>query len=174
MTEADARVIRDIEDVVQGTADIPASLVRKWLSGRPSVEVLGAITEIFANSRRVVPPLTLEEICAATQEYFRLCLIHNLPDSEYAPNRSVAGLELVSWFNSLWRDSSVPREYVVRLVNMLRDLVIKGAVPQDQLAGAVLEHLFETRGVEEFFADWRDDIRLAKAFELAMDWARDH
>lgn len=57
---------------------------------------------------------------------------------------------------------------------MLRDVVLEGAVPQDQLAGAVLEHLFETQGVEELFADWRDDIRLAKAFELAMEWAKDH
>jgi hypothetical protein len=174
MTESDLETIREIQSVARGTKKIPASQVKGWLC-HPSVEVLGAVTQqIVRQSRRVEPPLSMEEICSTVQEYYRRCLIENRQNSEYAPNRSIAGLELVSWFRSLWRDSAVPREYLVRLKTMLSDLCIENKVPQDQMVGAVLEHLFETPEIAEFFADWKADGRLTKAYELAMNWAKDH
>lgn len=174
MTEAEAGTIREIENVARGTHKIPAAKVKMWLS-HPSVEVLGAVNiHIMQNTRRVEPPLSMEEICSTVQEYYKQCLIQNLQTSQYAPNRSIAGLELVGWFQILWRDSAVPREYLVRLEAMLRDLCIEEKVPQDQMAGAVLEHLFETPQIAELFAEWRSDPRLKKAFDLAMEWAKDH
>ena|SRR5947209_3356501 len=80
----------------------------------------------------------------------------------------------VGWFQSLWRDSTVPREYLFRLKSMLRELCIENEVPQDQMVGAVLEHLFETPEIAEFFSDWRTDSRLKRAYDLAMEWAEDH
>jgi hypothetical protein len=174
MTELDSEAIRQIQSAAKGTNQIPASQVRGWLR-HPSVEVLGAVTQhIVRQSWRVEPPLSMEEICSAVQEYYKQCLVQNLQNSEYAPNRSVAGLELVGWFRSLWRDPAVPREYLARLKTMLRDLLIKRKVPQDQLVGAVLEHLFETPEIAELFADWKSDALLSTAFDLAMDWAKDH
>jgi len=174
MTEAEAGTIREIESVTRGSQKISAAKVRQWLH-HPSVEVLGAVNvHIMQNTRRVEPPLSMEEICGSVQEYYKQCLSQNLQTSQYAPNRSIAGLELVGWFQMLWRDSAVPREYLDRLKDMLRDLCIQGVVPPDQMAGAVLEHLFETPRIAEFFADWRSDPNLEKAFNLAMDWAVDH
>jgi hypothetical protein len=174
MTEAEAGTICEIENVTRGTQKIPAAKVEMWLE-HPSVEVLGAVNvHIMQNTRRVEPPLPMEEICSTVQEYYRQCLIQNLQSSQYAPNRSIAGLELVGWFQTLWRDSAVPREYPARLKTMLSELCIEDKVPQDQMAGAVLEHLFETPQIAEFFGDWRSDSRLSKAFDLAMDWAKDH
>lgn len=174
MTEAEAGIIREIENIARGAGKIPAAKVRQWLH-HSSVEVLGAVNvHIMQNTRRVEPPLSMEEICSTVQEYYRQCLVQNLQDSNYAPNRSITGLELVSWFESLWRDSAVPREYVARLKTMLRDLCLEDKVPQDQMVGAVLEHLFETPQIAEYFADWRSDPRLKDAFERAIDWAKDH
>ena len=174
MMQPDDETIREIENSVKGTKQIAASQVRRWLR-HPSVEVLGAVTQhIVRQSRRVEPPLSMEEICSTVQEYYRQCLLQNLQNTEYAPNRSIAGLELVGWSQSLWRDSAVPREYLARLKTMLRDLLIQNKVPQDQLVGAVLEHLFETPEIADFFADWKSDARLGTAFESAMDWAKDH
>jgi hypothetical protein len=126
------------------------------------------------NTRRVEPPLSMEEICSAVQEYYRQCLIQDLQTSQYAPNRSIAGIELVGWFQLLWRDTAVPREYVSRLISMLRELCVEKRVPQDQMAGAVLEHLFETPQIAALFADWKSDSRLEKAFDLATEWAKEH
>jgi hypothetical protein len=175
MTQKDLETIRQIQDAVQGTWNIPASQVRVWLHN-PSVEVLGAVTEdiIRRQSRRVDPPLSMEEICSAVQEYYRQCLIQNLQDSDYASNRSIAGLEFVGWFHSLWRDSAVPREYLVRMKTMLRDLCTENRVPQDEIVGAVLEHLFERLEFQEFFADWKCDPLLSRAFAHAKEWGDDH
>ena len=63
---------------------------------------------------------------------------------------------------------------MLRLKTMLRDLCVDNTVPQDQMAGAVIEHLFEMPEVAEFFADWKSDPRLSQAYEFAMDWAKDH
>ena len=101
----------------------------------------------------------MEEIRRVVQEYYKQCLLQNLQNTEYAPNRSIAGLGLVGWFQSLWRDSAFPREYLVRLKMMLRDLLV---------------HLFERPEIADFFADWKSDARLGRAFESAMDWAKDH
>lgn len=174
MTEADTKMIREIETAARGIQKISASKVKSWLDN-PSVEVLGAVNaQIMRNTRRIEPPLSMEEICSAVQEYYRQCLLQNLQKSQYAPNRSIAGLELVGWFQTLWRDSAVPREYLARLKTMLRQLCVEDKVPPDQMAGAVLEHLFETPQIAEFFGDWRSDSRSSKAFDLAMDWAKDH
>ncbi len=166
--------IREIESAARSKQKIPAANLKGWLD-HASLEVLGAVNVyVMQNTRLVEPPLSMEEICSTVQEYYKQCLIQNLQTSQYAPNRSIAGLELVGWFQSLWRDSAVPREYLGRLKAMLRDLCLEGKVPQDQIAGSVLEHLFETPQIAEFFADWRSDSRLKEAFELAMGWAQDH
>jgi hypothetical protein len=173
MTEAEAHTIREIERVAGGTEKIPAAKVNSWLAEPGSLEVLGAVVvHIIQNSRRVDPPLSMDEICTTLQEYHKECLIQNLQDAEYAPNRFVAGLELVGWFRTIWKDAAVPREYLIRLKEMLRDLCVEGMVPQDQMAGAVLEHLFEAPEIADFFSDWKTDSRLKGAFEPAMEWAR--
>jgi hypothetical protein len=106
--QRDRDTIDQIENAAKGTDMIPASRVKSWLRHAPSVEVLGAITHhIVRQSRRVEPPLSMEEICSIVEEYYKQCLIQDLQESDYAPNRSVAGLELVGWFRSLWRDAAV-------------------------------------------------------------------
>jgi hypothetical protein len=116
----------------------------------------------------------MEEICSTIEEYYKQCFIQNLDNSEYAPNRSIAGLEFVGWFSALWRDAGVPREYLVRLKQMLREVCVEHGVPAAQISGAVLEHLFETPEVAVFFADWREDPQLRSAFDGATDWASSH
>jgi hypothetical protein len=174
MTKAELDTIREIESAALSARKIPSATVHAWLD-HASLEILGAVNvHIMQNTRLVEPPLSMEKICSTVQEYYKQCLIQNLQTSQYAPNRSIAGLELVGWFQSLWRDPAVPREYLIRLKAMLQDLCLEGKVPQDQMAGSVLEHLFETPQIAEFFADWSSDSQLKKAFELAMDWAQDH
>jgi len=173
MAQPKLETIREIQTAIKGSNKILASRVRSWLRHR-SLKVLDAVTSlIMEQSWRVDPPLSMEETCSAVQEYYRQCLIQNL-DTEYAPNRSIAGLELVGWFRALWRDPVVPRQYLVRLKTMLFDLCVQNKVPQDQMAGAVLEHLFEVPEIQDFFAEWKCDPRLSEAFRLAKEWGNDH
>jgi len=68
VTPNDLETVRQIQDAIRGTGKIPASQVRAWLHN-PSVEVLGAVTEgiMRGQTRRVEPPLSMEEICSTVQ-----------------------------------------------------------------------------------------------------------
>jgi hypothetical protein len=68
------------------------------------------------------------------------------------------------------RPSRCRRRTSSRLKTMLARLCIDHKVPDDQMAGAVLEHLFETPEVVEFFSDWKTNPLLGSAFTLAIDW----
>lgn len=66
--------------------------------GNTTLEVLGAVNvHIMQNTRRVEPPLSMEEICSTVQEYYKQCLIQNLQTSQYAPDR-LLGLSLLVGF----------------------------------------------------------------------------
>ena len=167
------KTIQQIEDAIRSSQPIPASLVEAWMSSR-SLDVQGALTDLLLDhSRQIVPPLSFERIFDTCKNYYRECLIQNVQDSDYAPNRSIAGVEIVRWFRYLWRDSTVPREYLVRLKSMLRDLCIENKVSEDQMVG-LIEHLFESLEIQEFFADWKSDPRLSEAFALAKEWGDRH
>ncbi len=170
MTQEEIKLIGEIETAVKSKGKIPAEQVRCWID-HSSLEVLGAVVNrVIRNSQRVHPALSMEEICNTVQEYYQKCLMENLQTSDYAPNRSVAGYELVSWFTTLWRDPKVPREYLTRLKTMLADLCLTNAVPADQMIGAVLEHLFEDPRIAEFFGDWKGNPILRNAFDGAVEW----
>ncbi|MHB8559534.1 MAG: hypothetical protein ACYDCU_15650 [Candidatus Acidiferrales bacterium] len=174
MTSEAAKIVRDIESAVQNSEPISAAAVRSWMCV-PSIEVQAVLTDLLLeHSRRIDPALSMDEICGAVQSYYKQCLIEDIQGNDNIPNRHIAGYELVRWFASLWRDPAVPREYLVRLKTMLRDLYIENRVPPNDLVTAVLEHLFETAGIQEFFADWKSEPKLAEAFVLAKEWGDEH
>jgi hypothetical protein len=174
MRTDDSQAIKEIRSALQASRAIPASKMDAWRA-HPSLEVQGAVAEVLLeHPELVVPPLPFEEVFTTCADYYRGCMVQNIQDSEYAPNRSIAGLEFARWFVSLWRDQGVPREYLVRLKSMLRELCLDNKIPQGQIFGAVIEHLFERAEIQDFFADWKSDPRLAPEFALAKEWGDDH
>lgn len=170
MTKEELAMIGAIEKASCGVQKINAGTVRSWLR-TSSLDVLGAAVQLVVrNSRNVEPPLSMEEICTTVEAYYQRCLVENRQASNYAPNRSIAGLEFVGWFRSLWLDTRVPREYLIRLKMMLRNICVTYKVPPEEIVGAVIEHLFETPEIAEFFSDWKSDPLLARVFALAMEW----
>jgi hypothetical protein len=170
MTEADIQTIREIQDAAQGTARIPASKVKNWIRSQ-SLDVHGALTGLISDhSTRIEPPLSMKEICDAHLHYYRRCLLENA-QSEYVPSRYIAGYELTSWFNGLWKDSSVPREYLSQLKAMLAELYKSGDPSfREAIVNAVLEHLLEDPEMARFFEDWKAEPTLKQAYDLAMEW----
>lgn len=165
----DQKLIQHVIDVGESSQVIPASQVKEWLV-HPSLDVQGVVTRLISkHSSRITPELSLEEKFCAFQNYYRQCLIQNV-ESHWVPNRYLAGYEIGNWFNSLWKDSSVPREYSMRLKTMLRDLYLENEDLREVIVNAVLEHLFETPEIAKFFTDWKADPTLSKPFALAMEW----
>ncbi|MGC2330200.1 MAG: hypothetical protein WA581_02000 [Candidatus Acidiferrales bacterium] len=174
MTTEEETIVLQIRGTADGSGRVPASLVKGWMKC-PSMEVQGVVTRfIIKHSRRIEPPLAIEEVCGAVQDYYKRCLIEDVRDSGYVPNRHVAGHELVNWFKYLWTDSSVPREHVLNLKAMLRELYLGNAHLRSAIINSVLEHLFETPEIREFFADWKSDADLAEGFALAREWGDHH
>jgi len=170
----DIGTIRQIEGAIMGTEMIPASLVKAWMSC-DSLAVQGALTHLLAEqSRRIQPSLSWEEVCNIFQNYYTRCLVENVPEGEYVPNKHIAGYELHNWFKYLWHEPSVSREYLLRLKVMLRDLYLENEHLREVIVNAVLEHLFETPEIAEYFSDWKTSPTLEKAYDLAMEWGRDH
>lgn len=174
MAQDETKSIREIETALQDSNEIPASKVKRWMSSL-SLAPRGVLIDLLTNHRhRIEPPLTMEERFDMIEKYYRDCLIQDVQDSDYIPNRHLAGHEFVNWFKALWNDRSVPRDYLVRLKTMLRDLSQQGQIPKDEVTTAVLEHLFEAREIQEFFSDWKSDPLLAREFALAKEWGDDH
>jgi hypothetical protein len=171
MTQGETKLINRIQEAIQGPQKVPASEVKKWLR-HPSLDVLSVATDlILEHSRKIEPPLTRQEICDAVCDYYRRCLQEDR-DSEFVPPLHIAGQELIRWFRSLWGDPDVPREYLADLRTMLAELYKSTDQDKaDRLVNAVIEHLFETPEIAEFFNNWKSDPVLARGFARAMEWA---
>ena len=170
MTQDETKVINRIQEAIQGPQKVPASEVKNWLR-HPSLDVLSVATDlIMEHSRKIEPPLTMQEICDAVRDYYRRCLQEDR-ESEFVPSLHLAGYELVRWFRNLWGDPNVPREYLGDLKTMLAELYkASDEKKADRLVNAVIEHLFETPEIAEFFADWKSDAALSRGFARAMEW----
>jgi len=170
MAQGETEITNRIQKAIQSSESVPASEVKSWLR-HPSLDVLSAATDlILEHSRRIEPPLTMQEICNAVRDYYRRCLREDR-ESEFVPPIHIAGQELVRWFRSLWSDPDVPREYVTDLKTMLAELYkASDREKADRLVNAVIEHLFEVPAVAEFFSDWKSDPVLARGFSRAMEW----
>jgi hypothetical protein len=172
MIQDEMKVINRIQETIEASENVPASDVRVWLR-HPSLDVLSVATDmILEHSRKIVPPLELQEICAAALNYYRRCLQEDR-ESEFVPPLHIAGYELVRWFKSLWGDANVPREYLSDLKTMIADLYRSSDQKKaNRLVNAVIEHLFETPEIAEYFADWKSDPVLRKGFDRAIEWVK--
>jgi hypothetical protein len=172
MADDPREVVNRIQEALQVPESVPVSEVRAWLS-HPSLDVLAVTTDlILENPEKIEPPLAMREICDVVRDYYRRCLKED-HESEFVPPIHIAGYELVRWFRNLWSDSSLPRDYLIDLKTMLAELYRSSDQQSaDRLVNAVIEHLFETPEIAEFFNDWRNDPVLSKGFARAMEWAK--
>ena len=172
MTDEEREVIQQIHREVEGPEPIKGSHIREWVAS-PSLQVRAAVISALRRySEQIAPVLSDQEKFAVFENYYRDCLVQDIRDGDYVPNRYVAGYELANWFKTLWNDPFVPREHLSRIKGMLRDLYLANENLRVPIADAVLEHLFEITEVREFFSDWKSDPKLVEGFERAADWTR--
>jgi len=170
MAEMEDELIDRIQAAVRNQRGIPAPEARSWLQNS-SLSVLTAATDvILEHPEKIEPRLTLEETCEAVRNYYKKCLYEDV-ESEFVPSFHIAGYELVRWFRNLWNDTSVPRSHLTDLKVMLAEMY--KAFDQkkaDRLVNAVIEHLFETPAIVDFFSDWKIDPALVRGYARALEW----
>ena len=152
---------------------IRKSDVLKWMK-EDDIEILGALQDIITEESKVKlidPPLERAEIDQFFGRYFERCIREN-PQGEWALSRYMAAHELNRWFLDLWEERPKSDSFLKGWKKWFEKLyrgadeTIKRAVVDGSL-----EHLFEEKGVSEFFADWKKDAELSTAFDEAKLWS---
>lgn len=165
------QVSAEVEVALESESLISAHDVNRWMR-TCSLDTMGALSILlFEHAGRIQPSLDLKTVCDFRRTYYTRCLSEAVQGGKYHPSRYVAGHEFDRWFMSLWRDDAVPRRYLEDLKAMLTQLYLSGDPEvRDCVVTSVLEHLFETPEIAEFFSDWKQDSVLREAYESAMEW----
>jgi hypothetical protein len=152
---------------------IDQSDVVRWMAS-DDIEALGALFNLLTNagqSRRIHPPLSFGDYQAFVMRYLDRCFREN-PDGEWSDSRYTAGWSLANWFRMLWSDSSVPRSALFELKSWLASLYREADEDlRTCLVNATLEHVFGSKEIARFFADWQEDDVLGKAYADAIEWS---
>src|ERR1043166_8892179 len=170
MTELRDTVVDTIRRIAAGSDEtIDRSLLQEWMRADDLV-ALGVVYYMLFDgrfNRRIVPPLTLDDYLDFTLPYYGRCFRED-PDLPYASPRYTAGWDLASWFKKLWRDPAVPRDALRRIKSWLAE-TYKDANDdvRQAIVTATLEHLFEDKGVRQFFGDWKEAPVLGTAYAEA-------
>ncbi len=172
------QTLAEINRLLKSANSIPAARLEEWL-GSDDLEVLGACHEILterfdrldakAKTRLGVPS---EYVCSRMLHYFRRCLRENRR-GEFAENRYQAARSLYNWFLALSSNDAVDAGALGEVKDLLAELYRSGnAELRHCIVTGCLEHLFETRRIAEYFADWQDDPALAAAYAEALEWGQ--
>ena len=156
------------------SSQIPRDKVETWMKAE-DIEILGAVYELITNERyypRIRPALGFADYHPFVMHYYERCLRED-PKGAWSDSRYSAGWALTSWFQGLWRDSTIPRSALLDLKAWLARLYKQGDEDlRTCLITATFEHLFKNREIAKYFEDWRRDPDLASAFDEASGYAR--
>jgi hypothetical protein len=162
-----AELMRSHEDKTA----IPLSTARMWMSSTESA-VKGATYSLLADAKecgRIKPPLDFDEEFNWMLQYWGYCFRSN-PNGEWVHSRWDAGSEVLHWFTWLWEEAE-DRKYCERLTIFLEELYLTGTRDlKDCIEVRIVEHLFEIKGIREFFKDWKGHPKLGKAYKVGMEW----
>lgn len=163
----------EIQAVIEADTPIPCRTIEQWMES-DNIEVLGAVYDLLTierASRRIEPSFQFEQFPAFLLRYMERCLRES-PESEWAHNASVGGMELVAYYQHLWRQKEIRRQEFAKLKEWLARLYQEGNPElQTRVVQAVLEHLFEEPEIADYFEDWQRDPILKPAYRDAMQFA---
>lgn len=137
-------------------------------------ELAGAVYDIVTSDglrKRIDPPLTDEEFEKFAVEYLEHCILTD-PKGEWTLTRYSAAWEAQGYMLDLWENEGGSSGSFKKWKKWTEKLYRAGdeAIRRAVVDG-ILEHLFEEKGVREFFADWKADSQLKSAYDEAQLWA---
>jgi hypothetical protein len=161
------------DDPAMGPA-VSKENVLGWMRS-PDIEVRGALYSKITNAacaKRIEPPLQSEDYFCFVVPYLEQCIEQN-PDGEWAESRYLAGHALAAWIKDFWNDKEVPRAKLAEIKRRLGDLYRRGDEDvRDGVLNGVLEHLFESRPLANYFREWEGDPVLGRAYSDALLWTK--
>jgi hypothetical protein len=166
-------VTRELKMPVAERRSVSQSQVRRWMENEDA-DTMGA-TYVFLSKpehvERVVPLFSFGQIFDFMLRYYEFCLKTN-PQSKWANSAYSAGADLVGWFVWMW-DEDRDRKYFDAIKSWLEKLYIAGSPDVKKcIEHSIIEHLFERKSIQKFFADWREDPRLQRAYDEGLLWVK--
>jgi len=155
----------------ENNSPISRQKILEWMS-TDDWEALGALYHSITDrsfSSRIEPPLKPDEYQSFARLYFGRCLRED-PQGKWINSRYSAGWDLVAWIANLWKADNQDTA-LAEWKSWLAEMYKQGdAELRTCLVTATLEHLFELRGMPNYFADWKADPSLADAHAQALEW----
>ena len=154
---------------------ISAPQVLDWMKSK-DIKVLGALYVLTDEAwHRIKPELGMEATCEFILEYYKRCIIENPDSGDVLLNRYEAGWSFASWFKHLWSKKPETDKILQKAKNILGELFIEGKQEiRECIVNAVLEHVFEHKEIPSFFEDWRNKPPLDDAYNMALEWGKEH
>jgi hypothetical protein len=153
-----------------GNGPIERQRVLEWMR-TDDIDCMGAIYSLITDHfDRIQPAMQFNQYHPFVLAYFQRCLLED-PQNEWVETRYGAGHHIIGWFVWSWRDPTQRSSTVPELKGWLRTLYLAGdSEIRTCIVQATLEHLFENRGVAEYFSDWKENPVLSTAYREAMEW----
>ncbi|MGE5734383.1 MAG: hypothetical protein ACM34E_04765 [Acidobacteriota bacterium] len=152
---------------------IPKADIFGGISG-DDTELAGAIYDIVTSDKlrkRIEPPLADEELENLLMPYFELCILTD-PKGEWTLTRYSAAWEAQGCMLKVWDSDSGSSKSFTRWKKWMEKLYRAGdEAIRRAIVDGILEHLFEEKGLRQFFADWKADPQLKTAYDEAQLWA---
>jgi hypothetical protein len=137
-------------------------------------ELAGAIYDIVTTDKlrkRIEPPVVGEELENLLMPYFERCILTD-PKGEWTLTRYSAAWEAQGCMLKLWDSEGGSSKSFSRWKKWMEKLYRAGDEGiKRALVDGILEHLFEEKGVRQFFADWKTNPELKIAYDEAQLWA---
>jgi hypothetical protein len=114
---------------------------------------------------RIIPPLRNEEYFDFVRRYYERAMLEN-PNGEWADSTTTAGYDFARWFQRLWKDPAVPKSAMNDLkISFAQTYLAAPESVRRNIINSALEQLFQDSEVLKFFADWKEDDTLRRAYD---------
>lgn len=138
------------------------------------LEVAGIAYDLLSEDRKrrwIDPPLSPEEVQSITMDYLERCINQN-PTGEWCLSRYESAWEVQRWILNLW-DSEVGGPGPLERWKQWIEKLYQGGDERIRraLVDGILEHLFEHRALQEYFADWKTRSEFQRPYDEAKLWA---
>lgn len=168
--------LEEIEDFLEGDHSISSGKVIEWMQSE-DIEVQGAVLHLCNTPQyceRIHPSLPIDMILPFRLNYLRRCLLEN-PQGEWSDSRYSAAHSLNNWFKYLWLEKERNKNIIYKIKIIIENLYKYGDDGVRLcIVHGILEHLFESFDLAEYFRDWQNDPILRVGYQEAMEWGQGH
>jgi hypothetical protein len=149
--------------------------LQRWLESTEPNVIGAAVDAALRHWEFVEPALTRREVGDLLMKNFDVSLANGGEKvSTYAYNCHEAAKEFYRWV--IASHSALPDREAEECLRVAKTFLEQkyragGEGQRNCIIAGAIEHLFEVDGLQEFFADWKNDADLSSAYVKANEWA---